>query len=1336
MKILGLDLGTNSIGWAVVEKDFDEFQLIDKGVRIFQEGVKIEKGVEGSKAAERTTFRSARRLKFRRKLRKINTLQVLIKFGYCPFLSDEQLNGWRYDKVYPDNLEFRNWWLTDEDSKKTPYYFRYLAVNQKMDLSDQNHRYMLGRAFYHMAQRRGFLSNRLEGTKESEGAVKQTIAQITEEKGTKTLGQFFFEKYMRGEKIRDTYTHRNEHYLEEFLRICNFQDLPDDLSKELQRAIFFQRPLKSQKGLVGKCVFEKNKSRCPVSRPEFEEFRMLCFINNIKIKTPDDEKLRPLGYEERNKVFPLFFRKSKDHFDFEDIAKILAPKNQYSYYKSSGKKPTDWLFNYSMKTSVSACPVSARFRILFGNDFYNLSVPYQREKDGMLSNIDMNDVWHVLFGFDSDSKLEAFARIRLGFSDEQVQEFLKINLKKDYAALSLKAINNILPFLRQGLIYSHSVFLANMYKIIPGEAWAQESNRKLIEDEVFKIISDQNIEKQIIDIVNGYLQNCRRELSAWSKEAEAIFQKDLISSIKEYYGPRTYDGFTEEKKIKIEEKSFNLFKNQMPMNFGRGEFVKIPTIDERVKDFLKENFSVTDDDLEKLYHPSAIEVYNPPVRGKDGYLYLGSPMVSSIRNPMAMRSLHQLRKVINELIRVGKIDQNTRIHIELARDLMNANERKALQSWQRDRERLRDEYSKKIKNDCGFGDDYVPSQEEILKYQLWEEQHHKCLYTGNEISLCEFLGANPRYDIEHTIPRSLSFDNSQENKSLCDNKFNRSVKRNKIPSELVNHDDILQRIDHWREKSEDLANLIQVATRQARAAVDKESKDSAIQKRHKLTFELNYWRNKYNRFIMKDVPAGFKNSQLVDTGIITKYARLYLNTYFDKVLTVKGSTVADFRTIWGLQEEYEKKERVNHIHHCIDAITMACMTKENYELLAKFYHDWEEAEYAGYDKKPKIDKPWPSFAEDMKEIENEVLISHYTPDVLPKKAKQKLKIRGKIKLNEKREVIYLKGDSVRGSLHKETNYGAIKRTMIDQDGNQTEKLLYVARKPLDSLSAADINNIVDGNIRNIVIEGKEKEEPLNKELEKFLRLEKDEDDPIRKAIFTDKVNELKQQLESLFRIENKDGSFTPIKKVRCVATTVTNPLDVKLHRDLSKHDYKHYTHFANDSNYVMGIYEGTDSKGKVKRDFILVNNLDAAKFYSGKTEENPLPEIHPKSKLNLKSILKTGTIVCVWENVPNEVWQLQKNEIVKRFYKIIKMKKDGRIALKHMQEARNDDGLIGSYLKTYGCKPSKSLTEGESQINFKFPHPKLLLSPFNFNFLVERFDFYISPIGELKKIEK
>ncbi|HCY00444.1 MAG TPA: hypothetical protein DG754_09925 [Bacteroidales bacterium] len=165
-KILGLDLGTNSIGWAIVEtEDNKSFELIDKGVHIFQEGVKIEKGIEGSKAEERTKYRSARRLKFRRKLRKINTLRELIKYDYCPKLTEQELNDWRFKKKYPKNEDFREWLLTKEDSNKNPYFFRNLAVTEKLDLSVKENRYNLGRAFYHLSQRRGFLSNRLEGTK-------------------------------------------------------------------------------------------------------------------------------------------------------------------------------------------------------------------------------------------------------------------------------------------------------------------------------------------------------------------------------------------------------------------------------------------------------------------------------------------------------------------------------------------------------------------------------------------------------------------------------------------------------------------------------------------------------------------------------------------------------------------------------------------------------------------------------------------------------------------------------------------------------------------------------------------------------------------------------------------------------------------------------------------------------------------------------------------------------------------------------------------------------------------------------------------------------------------
>lgn len=1354
-KILGLDLGTNSLGWAVVEHEEKEFKLIQKGVRIFQEGVKIEKGIESSKAAERTKHRSARRIKYRRKLRKIETLKVLSEYGFCPELKIDQLNDWRYEKIYPGDPAFRNWLLTDtgqninerQKQNKNPYYYRNLAVSRKLDLNNQEDRYRIGRAYYHIAQRRGFISNRLEGTKESDGAVKESISELNEVKGNKTIGQYFYEKYRKGKKIRNVYTHREEHYLQEFNAICEFQNIPGEIKQKLYKAIFYQRPLKSQKGLIGKCVFEKEKHRCSVSHPLFEEYRMICFINNIKIKTPEDDKLRPLNKEEREIILPLFYRKSKPSFDFEEIAKVLSPKKHYKHFKYHEIESEDHLFNYSMKTAVSGNPVSARLRELFGNSFMNVKFEYTREKDGKPSVIDIDDIWHVLYTFDSENKLKDFGKKRLKLTDEQAESFVKIHPKHDYSSLSLKAINKILPYLRNGMIHSHSVFLANMDEIIPEHIWNEDKNKEIISKEIFRIIQTQNEEKVIIDVINGLIKDARDKKFVWSNEAAALYKKELIQKITIQIGERKFSLFSDEKKNYIENTAFQLFEEQMKRKMGQGEFVQSQRIDDRIKSFLKDNFNIREDQLDKLYHPSANETYKLPVKSNDGTYCLGSPMVSSVRNPMAMRSLHQLRKVINELLRNGIIDKDTKVNIEMARELMNANERKGYQTWQSDREKLRNSYYERIKEHyLSTGSNIEPSEEDILKYQLWEEQHHKCIYTGKEISISEFLGSNPLYDIEHTIPRSLSLDNSQENKTICNNVFNRDIKKNRIPYELKNYHEILLRIEHWKEKYEELDKQIQNTVKQTKGNIEKETKDRIIQKRHRLKFERDYYFNKYRRFIMESVPEGFKNSQIVDTGIITKYARLYLKTLFDKVYTVKGNTVADFRKIWGLQDEFVKKQRVNHIHHCIDAITIACITKENYEKLAKFYHDWEELEKARIEKKPKFDKPWPSFLDDLKDLENRLLVSHYTPDVLSKQSKKKLRRRGIIQYNKQGEPVYQKGDTVRGSLHQDMFYGAIKREIPNAKGEPEEKIKYVIRKPLELLNDSNIKNIVDDRIRSIVTDAREKEKELKQEFEvlsKKLNNAEEEEEPY----ILQEIESFKDSINKLYFLPNKNGAPVPIKKVRVYTPNVTDPIHLKEHRDKSqtnKFPYKEHYHVVNDGNYLIAIYEGKDENGTIKRDFEIVNNLKAAEYFKLSVQkvlkpqdlkkyEGLISESKIKGSVNmpLKGILKTGTLAILWENNPEEVWELEQQDISRRLYKVIGLsnqrikRKSGKIdeyatiVLRFHQEARPASELKvqdGAFVNNEDYKAQRKLNHNQ------------------FNALIEGIDFKLNILGEIEQI--
>ena len=312
-KILGIDTGTNSLGWAIVEKHDDSYTLVDKGVNIFQEGVKVEKGIESSKAADRTSHRSARVRYYRIKVRKIRLLKVLSDNHLCPPVTSNELSLWRLRNIYPDNELLRQWERTDDKSDDNPYTYRYRCLTEKLDLTDLTQRYILGRALYHINQRRGFLSNRKSEGGDDDGTVKAGISNLTKDMEAANchyLGEYFYKLYHNGEKIRNHYTARNEHYLSEFMAICNKQHLDDELIKKLKDVIFFQRPLKSQKGLVGHCVFEPKKPKCPASHPLFEEFRMLSFLNNIKIQTPKDEVLRPLNEDERKRILPKFYRKS------------------------------------------------------------------------------------------------------------------------------------------------------------------------------------------------------------------------------------------------------------------------------------------------------------------------------------------------------------------------------------------------------------------------------------------------------------------------------------------------------------------------------------------------------------------------------------------------------------------------------------------------------------------------------------------------------------------------------------------------------------------------------------------------------------------------------------------------------------------------------------------------------------------------------------------------------------------------------------------------------------------------------------------------------------------
>jgi len=1429
-KVLGLDLGTNSIGWALVEKERGEkeFTLIDKGVRIFSEGVNLEPKTssESSKAAERTGYRSGRKLKYRRKLRKLELLKVLSDNDLCPKLTDEELNLWRYKKIYPTNDEFRLWLSTDnQDDKierknqnKNPYVFRFKASTQKLDLNKTSDRHELGRALYHIAQRRGFLSNRLDTSdnsiveeknneieeivqqsstaedflkiydefleaydkteanskalfslgrafksilkenvneefdsvkekllerlnrKEFLGKVKSAISDLSakmEEANCNTLGEYFHGLHKEGLRIRNHYTHREEHYLHEFHVICDKQNLSTTLKKDIENAIFFQRPLKSQKGLVAKCPLENDKACVPISHPDFELFRMYGFINSIKIKPEEEDKLRFLNSDEKAIIESLFYRKSKPNFDFEEITKKLTPKNLKSgYYKDKNAKDSDVLFNFGNYTNVSGCPTIANLRAVFGDDwkaYLNQNFNKKNKDDSNKSEHQVVDaIWHVLFRFDKTEKLKQFVKSYLDCDDDIAVKFSKIKLKQDYGSLSLKAIRNILPYLEKDLIYSHAVFLANMKTVLPKDVWNNEEDRKVINNEVFSIIENYNTYRNTVDIVNGAIKNVKNNQETWNAKNTFVieaYKKDINKSIQDYYGLKSWDSFSEAEKDTILKDSFKLFSTQMELNSGSGEFLKKETLDERVKEFLRDNFNVSEASLKALYHPSAIEVYKKAKRSDiDGKLYLGSPLISSIKNPMAMRALHQLRKVINQLIKDDAIDENTIIRIEMARELKSANERVAIRQWQNDLQNNRKDHIEAIKKlykeDSGL--DIEPSQDEVLKFQLWNEQNKICLYTGKTISICDFIGANPKFDIEHTIPRSKSLDNSQINKTLCCSIYNRDVKKDKIPTECQNHEDIIPRIKHWYANYKSLENQIRDLTKKVRAATTKENRDSSIQKRTKLRFEYNYLRDKYKTFTMLEIPRGFKNSQSVDIGIISKYGNLFLKSLFSQVYPVKGKTTSNLRDIWGL----DKKERINHAHHAKDAVVVACCSKDINDALAEYYHDYEDYKFYGKPKpsfKHRI--PWKGFNNDVRDFDDNTLISHHIPDVLPIQSKKAIRKRGIIQRNKNGDIKYKQGDTVRGALHKESFYGAIKREEKNKKGEVEDVIKYVLRKPLDSFLDTDLKNIVDDKIREIVTNGRKQEKVFKKEIETLKKQINKVNDAEEEVIRT-QIEMVSNKIENeIYVLPNKNGKPIPINKIRYFATDVKVPLEIKKHRDVSRHEHKQHYFAKNDSNYCMAIYEGIDTNGKIKRSNLLINNLDAGSYFKMSNTNNEIYPIAPEQDENnnpLKYILTKGKMILVYDKIPNELYDMETSQLLERLFQITQLDVEAScIKLLHHTEAREKKTLTSIMGLKTGMKGGKNIGEQK-----KYPWIKIGVN--SFDCLVEDYDFKITASGQLE----
>ena len=1206
MKRLGIDLGTASLGWAI----FDDEALrdapvgaladpkIECGVIVFPEGLDRDKSDNlKSPAAERRQKRAARRLIYRRKLRKFHMLRALMDAGMCP-LSEEGLRAWKEQGRYPlDDKAFMQWLRSDEEAN--PYAARAAAATEKVDPLT------LGRAFYHLAQRRGFKSSKKEQLAEREAEegndaakrahkkseasqTKQEIDALTSEfeQEELTLGQHFYRLFKQNasllngaEKgavtnealalkiIRGRRIGRKEHYEKEFRKIAETQGLDEETTHRFERILFYQRPLRIQRWTVGFCPLEKGrrlvgpdgkevfgarKRRCLVSHPEFEEYRALALLNNLRIAPHEANspyvKLkkgegRPLTVEERGVVLAGLHRKTP-----------CSLGELFGLEKKKRRLLGDVNLNYRLSDDAPVMPTTAAFE--------SLALPKEQWQMALNMLVDSDDL----------SKVEDWAAKKLALFPKAARSFAATRISTERGAYSLCAIRKIMPYLKRGFDLRKATFCANLKAVIPDFARNEEA------------------------VLAGL------DAAKAKREADRERGEKRIEPLEQWY-----------------------YKNYLAGAWG-----------------------VSEEAFKKLYVDVAeTDTHNP---------VLPPVEMGAIRNPLAMRSLTVLRRLVNALRREGKIDAQTRVFIELARTVNSANECRAIEMLQKEAQTERSEARVKLEELLRTHELNTPvSEDMILRYRLWKEQKEFSVYTGQPITFKEMLGG----DIEHTIPRSRGGTSAMENLTLCEPDYNRKIKSGRLPSECPNFENEWTDHETGRGYPALLASLPLEKWRETIARLEKTAKprrggDPAVfaakrQAYLKTMKELRYWKEKVRRFTLAAesvAEGGFMPRQLVDTGIIATQAVRFLKSRYEHVFSRNGTVTATARKAWGIQKADEEKDRDDHIHHAVDACVIAALDVRTFADFCSALKGREDYEVA--------DMPCPflEFAQRINRATEAVLVRHLPTNrqslpIYRRGARPPQAVCANIKHQKGVELGVAHSSAVRGSLHDDTLYGCILH-----DGKEVT----VLRKTISGLGSdfeKTVEQVVDRKVKQ--------------------RLQ-------------EQIAAYKAQGISASALADQSyfmASGIPIKKIRIVVKKPKNPKAIRQQAFTGKPVYG-----SGSDALCLGIYR--DEKGRPAYDYMTL--LDAVKGKGGKSKDY-LYAIRP------------NLMVLVYDKKPEELKALSPQQLAKRLYRVRQVDENGKVYLYYHREARRK-GVLQENLVAMG-----KLKGGTSKIDYFDPEPLLVLSP-------------------------
>ena len=1011
---------------------------------------------------------------------------------------------------------------------------------------------------------------------------------------------------------------------------------------------------------------------------------------------------------------------------------------------------------------------------MLGEEWESFRVEGQKERQAHSKNnisfhrvsYSIEDIWHFCYDAEEPEAVLAFAQETLRLERKKAEELVRIwsAMPQGYAMLSQKAIRNINKILMLGLKYSDAVILAKVPELVD----VSDEELLSIAKDYYLVEAQVNYDKRINSIVNGLIakyKSVSEEYRFADHNYEYLLdesdEKDIIRQIESSLGAKRWSLMDADEQTDILQKVRDRYQDFFRSH--ERKFVESPKLGESFENYLTKKFPMVErEQWKKLYHPSQITIYRPVSVGKDrSVLRLGNPDIGAIKNPTVLRVLNTLRRRVNQLLDDGVISPDeTRVVVETARELNDANRKWALDTYNRIRHDENEKIKKILeefypKRDGISTDDidkarYVIDQREvdyftgsktynkdIKKYKFWLEQGGQCMYTGRTINLSNLFDPNA-FDIEHTIPESLSFDSSDMNLTLCDAHYNRFIKKNHIPTDMPNYDKaitidgkeypaITSQLQRWVERVERLNRNVEYWKGQARRAQNKDRKDQCMREMHLWKMELEYWKKKLERFTVTEVTDGFKNSQLVDTRVITRHAVLYLKSIFPHVDVQRGDVTAKFRKILGIQSVDEKKDRSLHSHHAIDATTLTIIPvsakrDRMLELFAKIEEINKMLSFSGSEDRTGLQQELDGLKNKLQMevkvcrighnvseigtfINDNIIVNHHIMNQALTPVRRRLRKKGYI-VGGVDNSRWQTGDALRGEIHKASYYGAITQYAKDKEGKVLMKegrpqvnptIKFVIRRELKyKKSAADSGFASWDDLGKAIVD---------KELFALMKGQFPEETSFKDAC--------EQGVYMIKKGKNgmPDKKLYRIRHIRC-NTVQKNALKIKEQTYKSEKEYKRYFYAAVGDLYAMCCY----TNGKI-REFRIYSLYDVSCHRKSDIED--IPEFITDKKGNrlmLDYKLHTGDMILLYKDNPEELYDLDNVNLSKLLYKINGFENDGlRIRMVNhlvvkeaMGESVKDYAKLPDIIRC-GVKTIKFLIMGENR-DFVIKNGKIIFN--------------------------